>query len=414
MSEANENEVVYDEYGFNEHGIHRETGEPYDEDGFDSDGEHRDTGTVFHPTTHLTRDGHRRDEEGYDWRGYDREGYNREGYDSDGYNADGEDEHGNTRCENGDCEDPDCPCRITDFESCLESYGCKAPLKHGWRTPPGADPTTLYAGHEIEMYSDDADPDDVEYTVRQVDTAYARFNPLTVNGRCCIAKHDGSLDYKDGGFELVTVPLTHEQVYGIFGSFKTLGNGRCSAWDCGDDVGHHIHLTKRAIGPLTLGKLLVFMNAEVNRPFLEAIAGREAGFNKFSSKKITDRENQDRYEVLNVTDRTVEFRLFKSNLYSKAILKNHEFALAAVRFCEQAAHGFGEVDVGTDPLHFINFRKFVAVNRGTYKFLHEYMLTHPAIRPGYRNNSNLPENVANPKERAPTFALIRTTDVTGA
>ena len=409
---SDDNEVECDEYGFLDSGVHEETGTEYCPEGFDANGIHRDTGTVF-SHARLTRDGGRYDADGYTAYGYDRFGYDREGYDSDGYNEDGEDSNGDTRCDNGECDDSDCErCNPSDsFDDRLDAYGERAPRRLGWTADPALGPTYMYAGHEIEMYSDDEDFDDVEYTLAQVDDQYRKLNPLTHTRRCAIAKHDGSLS--DGGFELVTVPLTTEQVYGIFKAFKTLGNGRCSAWDKGNEVGHHIHLTRAAIGPLTLGKLLVFMNADVNHQFLEAIAGRPAGFNHFSSKKLTDCTNNDRYEVVNVTGSTVEFRLFKSNLYSKAILKNHEFAVAAVRFCEQASHGFGEVDTSSDPLHFVNFRSFVARNRNTYRYLHEYMLAHPTISMGYRRNSPLPESVKNPKERSPMFNLIRT-DITGA
>lgn len=413
MSE--DNEVEYDDYGFDDNGIHRDTGTRYDPNGFDTCGLHSVTGTEFSNTTCATRDGEYRDSEGYDYGGFDADGYDRDGYDSDGYDQYGQDSSGNSRCENGECYDDSCECRESDFDSQLDEYTTRAHRKHEWSADPALGPSYMYAGHEIEMYSDDEDIADVGYTLARVDSLYANLNPLTGNGRCAIAKHDGSLeDNGPGGFELVTVPLTTEQVYGIFGAFKTLGDGRCSAWDKGDDVGHHIHLSKAAVGPLTLGKLLVFLNAEPNRKFLEYIAGRPAGFNKFSRKKVTDQENRDRYEVLNITDETVEFRLFKSNLYSKAILKNHEFAVASVRFCEQAAHGFGVVENSTDPLHFINFRRFVAVNRRTYRYLHEFMLTHPEIRGGYCNNSGLPASVAKPKERSPVFNLVRTTDVTGA
>lgn len=404
-------DVEYDDYGFDPDGVHRETGTAHDPNGFDVDGIHQATGTPFRPQyPYLTRDGGRYDDEGYNHRGLNSEGYDREGYDSSGYNEEGYDESGNSRCDNGDCEDPDCEqCSHAGFEGQLDSYGSKAHITHGWRPHPEID---LYAGHEIEMYSDREDYSDVEYVLAQLDKAYAKFGPLTRSKKCAIAKHDGSLD--EWGFETVTVPLTDAQVYGIFGSFKTLGDGRCSAWDRGDDVGHHIHLSKRAITPLTLGKLLVFMNASVNRPFLESIACRQARFNHFSTKKLTTTQNSDRYEVLNVTDQTVEFRLFKSNLYSRAILKNHEFAVAAVRFCEHSAHGFGEVETSDDPLHFINFRRFVAARRRTYRYLHEFMLSCPAISTGYRNNSGLPVSITNPKERSPSFALIRTDRVIGA
>jgi hypothetical protein len=408
-------EIEYDEYGFDSEGTHRETGTVLDPNGFDSDGIHSVTETEFHPTTRLTRDGERIDSEGYSVAGYNEDGYDREGYDSDGYDQYGQDSFGNSRCANGECYDDSCECRASNFDDQLDDYGTRAHRRHGWNPDPDLPGSYMYAGHEIEMYSDDEDFDDVEYTIKQVDDLYANLNPLTRTRKCAIAKRDGSLDeYGSGGGELVTVPLTTEQVYGIFGAFKTLGNGRCSAWDKGEDVGHHIHLSRAAIGPLTLGKLLVFMNAEPNRAFLEAIACRPAGFNKFRTKRITDQENSDRYEVLNITNDTVEFRLFKSNLYSRAILKNHEFAIAAVKFCEQAAHGFGLVDAGTDPLHFMNFRRFVATNRRTYRHLHEFLLSHTALRVGYRNNSGLPESVANPKERSPLFALVHTSRIVGA
>jgi hypothetical protein len=408
---SDENEVLYDNYGFNDAtGLHRDTGTAVDPNGFYRDGIHRTTETEFSPLTRLTRDGYAYDSRGYNYAGYNDEGYDREGYDSDGYDRDGLDSATNSRCDNGEC-DRNCSCRDS-FDDQLDGYGTRAPRVLGWAPHPDLEPTYLYAGHEIEMYSDDEDFSDVEHTLHQVNTLYAGLNPLTRNRRCAIAKHDGSLE--DGGFELVTVPLTTEQVYGIFGKIKTLGDGRCSAWDRGDDVGHHIHLSKRAIGPLTLGKLLVFMNAERNRSFLEAIACRPAGFNHFCTKKVTDQGNSDRYEVLNVTDSTVEFRLFKSNLYGRAILKNHEFAVAAVRFCEQVSHGFGEVDSHIDPLHFVNFRTFVAANRHTYRYLHEFLLSHTSLRVGYRNNAGLPDSVANPKEKSPVFRMIRRTDIEGA
>ena len=213
----------------------------------------------------------------------------------------------------------------------------------------------------------------------------------------------------------MTVPLTREQTYGIFTQFKTLGNGRCSAWDNGDDVGHHIHVSRAAIGPLTLGKLGVFMNCEENRAFLEAIACRAANYNSFEDgKKLTDTETAERHSVLNITEHTAEFRMFKSNLYTKAILKNYEFAIAAVRFCEQSPHGFGETDSAICPLHVSSFRHYVATNRSSYPYLHEFMLTHPAIRGEYRRWSGLPENVTSPSERSPKFALLRAADVSGA
>lgn len=395
----------YNRDGWDAHG--------YDRRGFDANARHRDTGTYYHPDDHLTWDEetYSEDNDDLDWRG-------------------------NSRCDNGDCMDDSCEtCNPPDedddeddddgqwsssasFEECLRGYDVRAPRVHGWRGIVALDENgfaqpdrTLYAGHEIEMYSDNESSEDVEFVLNQIDRAYARFNPQTSTGRCAIAKRDSSLDeYGDGGFETVTVPLTREQTYGIFGSFKVLGGGDCSAWPKGDNVGHHIHLSRAAIGPLTLGKLLVFMNAEVNHSFLVGIAGRAGEFNQFApGKKLTDADNGDRYEVLNVTDQTVEFRLFKSNLCSRAILKNYEFAVSAVRFCEDSPHGFEEPECETDPLSYFQYRRYVASHHKEYPYLHAFLLTHHRLKRGYTNNSGLKPN-AIPKERSPKFALIRTNE----
>lgn len=401
----------YDATGHDRDGFDRQG---YDSRGFDGNNIHRDTGTYYHPVDHLT-------------------------WDSESYSEDNDslDWQGNSRCDNGDCSDSDCEtCNPPDedededvdderqwsssssFEDSLLGYDARAPRVHGWRPITVRDANgfclldrTLYAGHEIEMYSDDESADDVQFVLNQINSAYRRFKPQTTAGLCAIAKRDSSLDeYGDGGFETVTVPLTRDQTYGIFGSFKVLGGGHCSAWTKGDDVGHHIHLSRAAIGPLTLGKLLVFMNAEVNRSFLVGIAGRDGGFNQFApGKKLTDAENGDRYEVLNVTDQTVEFRLFKSNLYSRAILKNYEFAVSAVRFCEDSPHGFEEPEYETDPLSYVKYRRYVASHHKEYPYLHAFLLTHHRLKRGYTMSSGLKPN-AIPKERSPKFALIRTNE----
>lgn len=410
MSTDNTDEVVYDEYGFDENGIHRDTGTPFDPLGWDRDWIHRDTGTEFHPRTHRTFEGDL----------YDVNGYDHEGYDSEGYDSDGEDRSGNTRCDNGDCDDPDCEqCGRSGFEHYLMSYDTAAIHECNWRCDH--DDRTLYAGHEFEMYSDHVSTDDVDFVLSQLGRAYQQHmqkGAPTVGRilhRCAIAKYDGSLNVEDGGFEVSTIPFDREQTYAIFKSFKTLGDGRCSAWDRGDDIGHHIHVSKAAIGPLTLGKLGVFMNCPENRAFLELIAGRSADYNGFENKKkLTHLRNRTRHSVLNVTDETVEFRLFKCNLYSRAILKNYEFAVAAVAFCEQASHGMGNTFDPDAPLHWWQFRQYVAVHRGEYPFLHEFMLTHPTIGLGYRNNCGLPQSVVAPSDKSPKFALLRMTRITGA
>jgi len=401
-------EVQYDENGYDAEGYDRNgyDSEGYDRDGYNSEGWdsndlHRDSGTEFHPTTRCMRDG-------------------------EFYNEDGEDWRGNSRCDNGDCEDWDCEAchppsdedESSSFEDHLMAYSRKATDVHRWVCKPPVMVAgrwqfdrTLYAGHELEMYSDDEDTGDVDFVLAQLNSAYCKFNPQTRSGACAIAKHDGSLDHADGGFEAVTVPLTREQNYGIFESFKVLGSGRCSAWSMGDEVGHHIHLSRSAIGPLTLGKLLVFANAECNHKFIENVAGRKADFNGFARKKLTDAlkdyPNDERYEVINVTEQTVEFRMFKCNLMSRAILKNYEFAVSLVRYCEQVTHGMDtEPEWDSHPLHYLQYRRWLVQRHAEYPYLHQFFLSHRSMSTNYKRHVGLAKNAV-PKDRSPKFALIR-------
>lgn len=359
----------YDRDGFNEDSIHKQTGTEYDPDGFDIDGFNAEG---------FNREGFNRegfDCEGYDEDGYDEDGYNRDGFDADGYDSDGYNEggfnydgyHRDTGTqwdEDGyDCNGNE---RESNLSQCLLGYSADVIDELHWRHPTN-DPKTLLAGHEIEMYGDHDDEDDVDTTLQQLHRAYRRCNPTTsggsTRGRCAIAKRDGSLS--DAGFETVTVPLTEEQTYAVFGSFETLGNGKCSAWDCGDEVGHHIHISRSALSPLTQGKVGVFLNLPHNRRFVSTVAQREANYNTFEpEKRITRLRNRVRHSVLNVTGATLEFRMFKSNLRTSGILKNYEFAVSVCRFCQVAS---------VSNLTHEAYLEFVAKSRHSYRYLHKFL-----------------------------------------
>jgi len=331
----------FDRHGFNRNGYNRNgyNADGYDADGYDASGYDEDG----YDSTGEDADGF--DREGFDSDGYDRDGYDENGWDRDGYNSDGEHVDGN-------------------FADALLGYSTNVIERCRWSGPAGS--RELLAGHEVEMYSPSEDRQDVEETTSQVNAAYAKAprEGYTTNGQASIAKHDGSLD--DGGFECVTVPMTARQTYAVFESFTELGGGGCAAWDYGDEVGHHIHVSRAAISPLTLGKLGVFMNVPFNRPFLTYIAQRPADYNGFErNKKITRPENYERHSVLNITDRTAEFRLFKSSLASASILKNYEFAISAVRFCRHTAN---------TKVNWRDYLRYVADHRKTYLYLHDFLV----------------------------------------
>ena len=90
--------VVYDDYGFDSEGIHRETGTKYDPRGFDQSG-HQEDGSEF-DSAGLTIDRSKYDRDGFDIQGYDRDGYDRNGFDIQGYDRDGYDRNGFNQVQN--------------------------------------------------------------------------------------------------------------------------------------------------------------------------------------------------------------------------------------------------------------------------------------------------------------------------
>lgn len=143
----------------------------------------------------------------------------------------------------------------------------------------------------------------------------------------------------------------------------------------GRDNGMHVHINRRAISPLTLGRMLVFMNAVDNSAFLTTIAQRPISecvdWCKMEyRKKLTDgarhKLSRDRYVILNVKDATVECRMFKSTLKLERFYKNLEFCDALVNWC---------ASVGPSGLNTARFCDFVATRRGVYPHLHKFIRT---------------------------------------
>lgn len=190
----------------------------------------------------------------------------------------------------------------------------------------------LVYGVELEM-----EPRDGEETTQQK-IARALNGPSTDD---YILTRDGSLNY---GVELVSAPRTllEHQRSGIWtGVHKAVsaiamsgrGTTRC---------GMHVHINRRALSPLTLGKLLVFFNDDDMNSYIQMIAQRNSnGYSRKKDKTLNHAlyQNDDRYERLNMSsrNRTVECRIFRGNLKPQRILKNIEFVDAAVNYCKRCS-----------------------------------------------------------------------------
>jgi hypothetical protein len=102
----------------------------------------------------------------------------------------------------------------------------------------------------------------------------------------------------------------------------------------------HVHVNRRALSPLTLGKMLVFVNADSNTRLIETIAQRAAsGFAKRYEKRIVNGADatSEKYEALHLAATTVEFRIFRGNLRPDRVLKNIEFCHAVTMYCKDAS-----------------------------------------------------------------------------
>lgn len=183
-----------------------------------------------------------------------------------------------------------------------------------------------------------------------------------------IVKYDGSLD---NGLELVTIPGTLE-------AHKThMGWRHHLDWlrpEClgsqARTTGMHIHVNKSALSPLCLGKMLVFVNAPANQEFISAIAQRNvtesSRWCKQKPKTLSDgsKLSDDRYQAINVSAETAEFRIFNSTLRYDRLMKNIEFCHALVRFCRRRR---------SDNVTVHNFIKFVKSEGQKYENLYNFM-----------------------------------------
>lgn len=180
----------------------------------------------------------------------------------------------------------------------------------------------------------------------------------------------------------------------------------------GRDNGIHIHINRRALAPLTLGKMLVFLNNPDHSTFLSIVAQRTVNDRSEwcpqQSKKLTDglprNLNYEKYQVLNVTAQTVELRMFNSSLRPDRILKNIEFCHALVRFCEQTSHR--DLFVST-------FRTWLDDNRLDYPLLSEFVAvrisgTAPLERKAQANKRRKSQFESRQRRSAHTAAMAST------
>ena len=223
---------------------------------------------------------------------------------------------------------------------------------------------TIYYGVELEVERRKDCPYDIPHHIMD--------NVLTGFAQC---KSDGSLD---NGFEITTAPATfgkHKKEWEHF--FKDQKcMSKLKGWGT-DTAGLHVHISRSALSPSEIGKILVFINDDTNSKFINGIAGRNSGqWAKKSPKKISDfAQHTEKYEAVNLSHRaTIELRIFKSNISRHGFYRVLEFTDALVHFAKNYTGLTGM------SLHYKTFLRFMDREhiKGQYPNLTAWL-----IRKGY-------------------------------
>lgn len=181
-----------------------------------------------------------------------------------------------------------------------------------------------------------------------------------------ICKNDGSLP--SGGVEVVTAPRKLSDHIARFKAWEV--DSKYTAWN-NNRCGMHVHIDSHAFTRLTLGKFIMFMNAEDNADFIRKLAGRHPKYDEqarsycaaegqpvlANPSKALKGKSTSRYYIVNTTclskvesDRlgvcyvgerrfnTIELRIFRASLKKERLLAQIEFTHALVMFCRVASY----------------------------------------------------------------------------
>lgn len=156
-----------------------------------------------------------------------------------------------------------------------------------------------------------------------------------LSGNRAYLKHDSSI--RGAGFEIVTHPMSLDEQLAYWQSaIHHVGNELSHNSSCG----MHVHVSRRPLTQLQIGKVLVFLNNPANDGWIDLIAGRSGNqYCQRKKKSIDDVGKADsRYEALNLlNNETIEFRLFASSNKEEEIMYRIEFCHAVVMWAEEAA-----------------------------------------------------------------------------
>ncbi len=284
-----------------------------------------------------------------------------------------------------------CYARIIEQTMVRMNYSVNV-LKHLSAFPQP--PDKLQFGIELEVQTQH----DINPQVRIIMQAMPDF---------AICKSDSSLERDDqNGFEIVTVPATMEEHKREWQKFFELKSLKLYSWKTGH-CGMHVHITRAALTPLQIGKMLMFVNSPYNQGLIADIAGRGSShYTRIYEKKITQGlsgplsidgatsrnpyspkqaliqrlaesssrqalNHDHRYEAVNlINPNTVEIRIFRGTMKPESFFKNLEFVHALVKFTK---------DAGNNQLLSGDFITWLKDNRREYPNLMAFLVMKKVI-----------------------------------
>lgn len=203
----------------------------------------------------------------------------------------------------------------------------------------------------------------------------------SIFGSDAYLKHDGSVGF---GFEVVTKPMSllYHKSYGWRDRLKKASHKGFSSYANGA-CGLHIHVSKNALTPIQWWKVMQFMSHGSSWRKVVKFSKRNSSqisrwckhfdFGDVRTAKIMKQDNavhkiEDRYVALNVTDHTVEFRIFRGTL-------KYDRLFSSILFCDALVQMAREIGIGAfatqDPWDL--FMDFISKNQ-LYNTLHTYLI----------------------------------------
>jgi hypothetical protein len=157
------------------------------------------------------------------------------------------------------------------------------------------------------------------------------------------AEQDGSL-HPDKGAEIIfgstavkNIESKVDSICSVLSDYECKGHNACNS---SHEYGMHVSISKRGwdISTATLAKMILLIDN--NQQLFEKIAQRNstrwASYYTKTIKGVLNKiKDREKYEAIAVrSDDRIEFRLFRSNVRNKRILKNCECVISIIRYCK--------------------------------------------------------------------------------